>query len=238
MLARIRANLPKNPWAEPTDCPKEQAEVRSILNCNDGSGYRGKEPDGSIKFALDYPRTYRFSTKDRHETTVQEMLDIAQALEVEAPTLRTGWGGRGLDVCGAALMRLKACSYRNAAARKGSLTSLSPQAVKQRLEAQCAPDNVASANREIQQIEQRLGAFLNSPAGQEKAITPHLRAVMWGASEQARIMTTYCPEADAFKQRAADLMSSYRSAESACKSTHSGVQSEECIPALPDNLGY
>lgn len=137
--------------------------------------------------------------------------------------------------------KLEGCLWKVALSRKGErvpspngAAPMSP-AAKAKLESQCAPDAVASANRELQEIDQRLAAFLESSAGKQTGTaTPSLQVVMWGTREQARVMKRYCPKADAFQERIDVLMSSFRSAQQACQTIQS--RPEVCVPAAPQEL--
>lgn len=81
----------------------------------------------------------------------------------------------------------------------------------------CSNESAESANRESQQIEERLEAFKQSPPGrQRKSPFPHLQMVMWSTDEQAKIIRKHCGEREPFKARLTELKSAYDSAYQAC----------------------
>lgn len=140
--------------------------------------------------------------------------------------------------------RLERCVWKSALSRGGELeqkrgpaSSAEPAVASNHRELyqRCTSD---AANKELQAIDQRLGDFRESPAGQQTGtVTPSLQAVMWGTSKQAEVIKKYCPDSPGFKARLAELNASYQKALEACRQINSNPD-QYCIPALPDNVGY
>lgn len=227
-----------NPWVKPTDCQAEQEAVRQRQCYSDVHKIQQK-----IQQTLEAPWVYRYGGKDDPSglRTANELRreaeDSLKSAQKNDRWASSGGFNQGGYLCEAAYSRLLACAYRIAATRRDSAATVSPAAAKAKLESQCAPDAVASANRELQEIDQRLAAFLESPAGQQTGtVTPSLQVIMWGTREQVRIMKRYCPKADAFQERIDTLMSSFQSAQQACRTIQSDYGPKNCEPAAPQAL--
>ncbi|MBF4454730.1 hypothetical protein IRT38_04865 [Acinetobacter sp. SK-43] len=242
MIARLAESGRKsNKWTSAADCKAEQEVVRQFRypgtsrGCEDGTG---RDTEQSISAALDHPWAYRYGGKVKGEVKSSSELK-QQALEFlneadkeENKHLKQTFTYRPANQCDAALHRLTACAYQVAAARRDGITPVTPEVAKAKLVTQCAPAALEKANRGLQQIDQRIADYLNSPSGKQiTQPTPHLQIVMWGTSEQAKIMKQHCPDADAFKQEIADRMASYESALRACRQIQSNPNI--CGPVAP-----
>jgi hypothetical protein len=96
----------------------------------------------------------------------------------------------------------------------------------------CPAQNTEAANRAMDEIDARLGAFSESPVGQQTGTaTPVLQVVMWATDAQANIIRQYCPDNAEFKERLAELTSAFNAAQKACRQIQS--RPEVCVPAAP-----
>ncbi|WP_374679676.1 hypothetical protein [Hydrocarboniphaga effusa] len=135
---------------------------------------------------------------------------------------------------GVAKKRMQICFFE---ARKNELSggasaasaSPSPAAV-----AECGAAQSASINSTLEQIDQRLARFLETPAGKQiGTATPMLQAVMWGTSQQANALRE-CANAEAFKKRLTELDAAFDSAKQACVQIQS--RPDICGPVAPEDL--
>ncbi|HEX6590817.1 MAG TPA: hypothetical protein VF050_02355 [Moraxellaceae bacterium] len=93
-------------------------------------------------------------------------------------------------------------------------------------------ENAEAANREMNEIEEKVGAFRESPAGQQTTVaTPAMQTVMWATESQAKIIRKYCAASPGFKERLAELDTAFKSAQQACRQIQS--QPEVCIGVAP-----
>lgn len=241
LINRLAEEGRKQSWVLPTDCQVEQAAVRRFrfegasYGCDDRTG---NDTEQSISAALERPWVYRWGGKVDASglMTASELRQNAdQAItyaEKEESQDRRVYSGAH---CSATIHRLTACAYRVAATRRDGTAAESPAADKTKSGSQCELNEVANANKEIQEIDRSLTVFLQSPVGQQSGMaTPSLQVVMWGISEQTKVMRRYCPNADAFREKIDDLMSSFHAAQKACRQIQSNP--EVCMPAAPHGL--
>jgi len=238
-----QAGAAKQSWVLPSDCEAEQAAVRE----NGDVDHTGNDTEQTITFALEHPWIYRWSGKEG-EYSAAELNQIAdqfdQSIESElarAEVCRNaqgfaalnciGWEGR---LGGVRLTRLQSCAYRTAAVRRdqpavagGSQSSIA--------EPECAAAALAEANGRLQEIDEQVGAFLESPLGRQQGVaTPALQVTMWGTSQQAAVIQQYCPQGARFQARMADLNESFKLAQRACRQIQS--RPELCEPVAPKEL--
>lgn len=242
MIARLAESGRKsNKWTSANDCKVEQDVVRqfrytgTLRGCEDRTG---RDTEQSISAALDHPWAYKYSGNIQGELMSsselrQKAIEFYNMAEKEEKKhLVETFTNREANQCSAAIARLTACAYQAAATIKDGNTPVTPEVAKAKLVTQCAPAALEKANRGLQQIDQRIADYLNSPSGKQiTQATPHLQIVMWGTSEQAKIMKQHCPDADAFKQEIADRMASYESALRACRQIQSNPNI--CGPVAP-----
>ncbi|ENX02635.1 hypothetical protein F900_01081 [Acinetobacter modestus] len=240
MFARIAEEGRKNnKWTSEADCKAEQEVVRKFrfrgaTTCDDRTGNNTEQ---SIAAALRAPWESRYSGKvqgalvSTSELKESVIYLYKAADEEDQKKYNIHSVSRG-DQCTVALYRLTACAYQTAAMRKDSIAAVSPEVAKAKLESQCSTQSIEKANLELQKIDQRIADYLASSEGKQLAnATPSLQVVMWGTSEQAKIMKKYCPDADAFKQEIADRMVSYEGALRTCRQIQSSP--EVCGPVAP-----
>lgn len=224
MINRLaEANRKNNKWVSPSDCPAEQQAVRSISNCTD---LTGNDTEQSITFALAYPWVYRFSGKVTGELMTSE--ELRQEAKMRLNSINDS---SNVDQCRVAITRLTACAYEVAARKNDGEVTITKEAEKVKIQSQCPSNSIEKINGAINQIDQRINDYLESLGGSQSTnATPMLQVVMWGTSEQSKIMKQYCPEA--FKQEIDDRMESYESALRACRQIQSNP--EICGPVKPN----
>ena len=241
MIARLaEAGRKNNNWTSVADCKVEQETVRQYRHegasngCHDGTGNNTEQ---SIEAALRHPWEYRYSGKITGDLMSsselkQKAREYADAADEEDKKKFDSHSFSRGNQCSVALNRLTSCAYQIAAVRKDGIAPVSPEVTKANLESQCPTKSIEQANLELQKIDQRIADYLASTEGKQIAnATPSLQLVMWGTSEQAKIMKKYCPYADAFKQEIADRMVSYESAFRACRQIQPNP--EICGPLAP-----
>lgn len=251
LISRLAKQARKNSWVQPTDCQAEQTTVRQHSSC---------ATEDEITSILEYPWVYRFSgERSGEEMPANELLQNAEKFEKTAanqeiekqraraakespdPSVRLGavlLSPERIE-CDIRISRLRACTYRTAAARKSGTPPIAPAQAQAKLDSQCAADAVANLNKALQTIDQRLATFLESPAGQQTGTTtPSLQAVMWGCREQITVMKQHCPNAEAFQERIHSRVNALASAQQACRQLQSNP--EVCEPVSPEQLmaGY
>lgn len=119
-------------------------------------------------------------------------------------------------------------------ARRRELSGGAPAPTAPPAVAECGAELSASINSAVEQIDQRIARFLESPAGQQTgAATPMLQVVMWGTSQQANALKE-CANAKDFKNRVAELDAAFDSAKRACIQVQS--RPEICGPVAPEDL--
>ena len=228
LAAQGRAN---NKWVPMNACQAEQDAVRAL-----STGATASETTKYISELMLHPWVYRYSGKvTGEEMSVNELREKAAGFDAQALKSEQRFQQVPIEkyhMGDIKKYRLYACVYRVAANSKAGIKAVAPAEEAATFRAQCAPGAVAGANRELQQIDQQLDAFMQSSAGQQVgSATPSLQAVMWGTKQQAAVLMRYCPTSDAHKQRVADLMESFDKAKQACLALQS--RPEVCVPAAP-----
>lgn len=231
LAAQGRAN---NKWVPMNSCQAEQDALRAL-----NPGPTTPETTRYMSDLVLHPWVYRYSGKvTGEEMSVNELREKAAGFDAAALKSARQFQRSPNELYHNRDIRehhLLACVYRVAANSKAGIKAVSPADEAAAFRSQCAPDAVASANRELQQIDQQLEAFMRSSAGQQVgSATPSLQVVMWGTRQQAAALTRYCPASDAHKQRVADLMESFDKARQACLAIQS--RPELCQPAAPQKF--
>lgn len=262
MIDRLARQGRSKSWVQAGDCRKEQAAVDPGRAAGSDGALDENSPVGQALFhpwvyrysgerkgeEMSADELLRRSQKyeqaaaegDRKAARYREMQRSPD------PAVRLGSVGYVPETAEAEarMNRLYACAYAVAAQRKSGVgtapaataaatqTGTATAATSKRPTAECAADAAVNANRELLQIDERVGKFNRAQTGpQAFTSTPALQVIMWGTQEQARIMGQYCPDSPAFQQRIDNYMSVFRLAQEACRKVQS--RPELCVPVAP-----
>lgn len=232
----------KQSWVLPTDCQQEQDAIWTFRAKYMPMQYKSSgAEDPRIIETLEHPWVYRWGGKEdpRGLMTANEMRKQAVSLIKHAEETESKGDAHARVYSGwhedAKFYRLQACAYRIAAIKREGGTSAVQPVSTAKAESQCAPEAISTLNRKLQDIDQRLATFLESAVGQQTGVsTPSLQAVMWGTSEQAKVMKQYCSGDGEFQQEIDDRMASFAAAQKACRKIQSNP--DICRPVEPEKI--
>lgn len=155
--------------------------------------------------------------QDRSRTSIPQCTEINSC--VQAVSLRDS--------------RLQHCLLNMAFSRGNQPIQTSVEPTPQILD--CGADKTGLVNRELEDIDQQIATFLNSHLGQQRGTaTPSLQVVMWGTSQQAKVMQQHCAGMDGFDARIKELKSAFNAAQQACRQLQSNA--EACEPFSPNEV--
>ncbi|MEF2155471.1 hypothetical protein V3390_04395 [Luteimonas sp. FXH3W] len=140
-----------------------------------------------------------------------------------------------------ATARMKACHFEarrielgggksNASASSSKATSNQPATPS--VPSACSAKNAAVANAAMDEIDARLGTFLDSPRGRNATVaTPTLQVIMWATQKMSETIWRYCPNSVGYAERLSELQASYDAALDACQKIR--TNESVCGPVAP-----
>ncbi|WP_176590137.1 hypothetical protein [Sphingobium sp. EM0848] len=130
--------------------------------------------------------------------------------------------------------RLMLCLHKTRLEQSTSPSRSSEPLASQVPSIACAAEQLGNMNQEIAGFDSRLDDFLNNTPNSSVGASGMLAVTMWALKGQTDTIRKYCPDAEAFKRRIANLETSFNSAQAACDKIRTG--GGKCTPISPEDM--